>query len=103
MTTVFAFGRWWHRNRLDAATAAAYDNVATWTLGSTTRGGSFNGTDLNTCQTLRYNSADAGRGTRLTVDFDHRSNGNGGGVLGTRINVQSDVSCGQTHPVLCCR
>ncbi len=23
LTTVFAFGRWWHRNRLDAATAAA--------------------------------------------------------------------------------
>ncbi len=87
----------------DANSVAAMDNVATWTTAPVARGGSFNGSDANTCLSLRYNSADAARGTRLTLDFNHQSAGNGGGVVGTMVNVQSDVACGTNMPVLCCR
>jgi hypothetical protein len=62
-----------------------------------------NGLLAASCQNLMYNSADTSRGTRVQVDFGYQSPGNGGGVTGNVVAIQSNISCGQNMPVLCCR
>ena len=87
----------------NAANAASFDNVFTWTVtqGAITSRGANSLT--GNCQNLLYNSGDAANGTRIRVDIDYRSNGNGGGITGDVVQIQQEVGCGNNHPVLCCR
>ena len=80
-----------------------FDGVATWTVGPVTQGAAFGTSLSNTCQNFLYNSADAARGSSLTVRLNYQSNGNGGGVRGDVFSVAQDVNCGTSLPVLCCR
>ncbi len=80
-----------------------FDNVQTWTIGYQIKGNSFNDGLGNSCQNLMYNSGDVATGTTLAVDLDYQSNGNGGGVTGHVIKLQSEVGCGGNFRVLCCR
>ena len=86
------------------AASAAIDTSATWTIAPVVTGGSFtNSSSQNTCHNLLYNSGDTARGTRLQVDINYTSGGNGGGVTDNHFKVQKDVACGTNMPVLCCR
>jgi len=84
--------------------AGIVDDTVTWTIASVVSGASWSNSSLqNSCQNLMYNSADYARGTRLTVDLNYQSPGNGGGITGHSFEVQQDISCGSNLPVLCCR
>ena len=80
------------------------NNVNTWTLGGVIRGDAFANSSLaNNCYNLMYNSGDAARGTRLNIQLNAQSPGNGGGVNGRTFNVQRDIGCNTNMPVMCCR
>lgn len=89
--------------RYSADNAAAFDNVATWTVSQVSAGDRGNNGLFQTCQNLMYNSADNSSGVRLTVDIDYQSAGNGGGVTGDIVRIEQQIGCGQNMPVLCCR
>ena len=80
----------------NADNAGTFDNVATWTMAQ------ISGLN-NSCQGLMYNSADAGRGARLTVQLAFQSPGNGGGVTGAVVKLEQNIACASNYPVLCCR
>lgn len=80
------------------------DDTTTWTIGRIVQGATFgNSSKANNCTNFMYNSADAARGQRLTVDLNEQSAGNGGGVTGRTFNVQRDIACATRLPVMCCR
>jgi len=92
--------------------AVAEGNVAStsisgnahWLVAPHIRGSQFTNSMLqNSCQNLMYNSADLARGTRVIVRLNYQSPGNGGGVIGDVIDLQSEIACGTNMPVLCCR
>ena len=84
--------------------SASLTTSETWTIAPVVTGGAFvNSSSQNTCHNLLYNSGDTARGTRLTVELNYTSGGNGGGVTDNHFNVQKDIACATNMPVLCCR
>lgn len=82
---------------------ANFDTVRTWTVTDNARGSTYVNSYRNTCQSLMYNSGDAGRGTSVLLRLNAQSDGNGGGVSGNHIEYSLDIACGSNLPVLCCR
>lgn len=91
-------------DQFDATNTAGIHNVNTWTYSvADTAGAQFSGTLQNSCWNFTYNSGDVARGTRLVIELDTTSPGNGGGVVGNFYNITANVACGTNYPVMCCR
>ncbi|MCA9542416.1 MAG: hypothetical protein KC620_26145, partial [Myxococcales bacterium] len=92
------------KGRYDANNAGAI-NASTWTVAEIGRSQARNANNSLevSCQGLMYNSADVANGTQITVRLNYRSNGNGGGVTGSVVEMRQEIACGTNMPVLCCR
>ncbi len=89
---------------MTANARVAADSLWTWTVSHESDTNNRNNNSLHgNCQNLMYNSGDASDGTRIMIDFDYRSAGNGGGITGDVVRLGRNVGCGTTSPVLCCR
>jgi hypothetical protein len=79
--------------------AIGYD-VTGWVFSTA---GNRVGASLNNCHSFLYSSGDIASGTTAQLRSNVLSGGGGGGIVGKTVEVNPNVACGGTLPVLCCR
>lgn len=93
-------------DRWDFDNQSQIDEVWTWSASTIDRNtfALTAGESLGaTCQRLLEYTGDQSFGTRVQIDFDYSVVGNSAGLNGNVVKAETEISCQNSYPVLCCR